>query len=179
FVRAGALLDEEQQARLRELNKRLSTLTTEFRQRVLKATNAHAVVVDDVASLRGLSEQQIAVAAEAARERGLENRYVIALLNTTTQPVLADLQDRDLRRRIFEASTSRGIEGEHATTALVAEIVQLRAARAKLLGYPTHAHYVLDDETAKTPKAVNDLLAELAPPALANARREAAEIQTL
>ncbi|HEX7034148.1 MAG TPA: M3 family metallopeptidase [Pseudomonadales bacterium] len=179
FVRAGALLDEAHQARLRELNKRLSTLTTEFRQRVLKATNAHAVVVDDVASLSGLSEQQIAVAAEAARERGLKDRYVIALLNTTTQPVLAELEDRDLRRRIFETSTSRGIDGEHATTELVAEIVRIRAERAKLLGYPTHAHYVLEDETAKTPKAVNDLLAELAPPALANARREAARIQTL
>src|SRR5690606_12455475 len=110
---------------------------------------------------------------------GLEGKWVIALLNTTTQPPLAQLENRALRKRIYEASISRGWGGEFDTTGLVAQIVQLRAERAALMGYENHAAYVLEDETALTPKAVNDMLAQLAPPAVANAKREAAEIQAL
>ena len=179
FVRAGALLGASQQARLRALNQRLSSLTTEFRRTVREETNDHAVVVDDVALLDGLSEEQIAVASEAARDRGLEGKYVIALLNTTTQPKLAQIRDRNLRKRIFEASTSRGLRGEHATTGLIAEIVKARAERASLLGFPTHAAYVLADETAQIPGAVDTMLGDLAPPALANAKAEAARLQAL
>ena len=179
FVRAGAQLSDANKGKLRELNERISSLTTQFRQKVLDGVNASAVVVNDRAELAGLSEAQIAVAAEAAKARGLEGKWVIALLNTTTQPPLAQLENRALRKRIYEASISRGWGGEFDTTGLVAQIVQLRAERAALMGYANHAAYVLEDETALTPKAVNDMLAQLAPPAVANAKREAAEIQAL
>jgi peptidyl-dipeptidase Dcp len=179
FVRAGAQLSEADKARLRSLNEQISTLTTQFRQNVLKGVNAAAVVVDDVAELEGLSPEQIAVAAEAAKARGLEGKWVIALLNTTGQPPLAQLRNRALRERIYRASISRGFGGEFDTTALIADIVRLRAERAALLGYPSHAAYVIEDETALTPDAVNKMLAQLVPPAVANAKKEAAEIQKL
>ncbi len=179
FVRAGALLDDDAQVRLKALNRKLSTLTTAFKHEVLEGVNDAAVVVDDVGQLAGLSQQRVATAAKAAKDRGLEGKYVIALVNTTTQPVLAQLEDRSLRKRIFDSSISRGLSGEHATTDLVVDIVRTRAERAKLLGYPTHAAYVLADETAQTPAAVATMLHRLAPPALANAKAEAARIQAL
>jgi len=179
FVRAGAKLSEADKAKLRQMNEQLSTLTTQFSQRVLKGVNANAVVFDQVSDLDGLSPEQIAVAAEAAKARQLPGKWVIALLNTTGQPALAQLKNRASRERIFKASVARGWGGEFDTTGLVSQIVKLRAERAELLGYPNHAAYVLEDETAKTPAAVNQMLAQLAPPALANARQEAAEIQKL
>nr|MBO2488894.1 dipeptidyl carboxypeptidase II [Gammaproteobacteria bacterium] len=179
FVRAGANLSDEDKAKLRQLNEQISSLTTEFRQRVLKGDNASAVVVEDKAMLEGLTEAQIATAAEAAKARGLEGKWVITLLNTTQQPWLSQLKNRALRERIFKASIERGWSGEFATTGLVAQIVKLRAERAALLGYPNHAAYVLEDETAQTPAAVNEMLAKLVGPAVANARREAQEIQQL
>jgi len=179
FVRAGANLSEADKATLRRLNEQISSLTTQFRQNVLKGDNAGAIGVEDKALLDGFSEEQIATAAEAAKARGLEGKWVIPLLNTTQQPALAQLKNRALRERIFKASINRGWSGEFATTELVAQIVKLRAERAALLGYPNHAAYVLEDATAKTPSAVNEMLAKLVPPALANARREAAEIQQL
>jgi peptidyl-dipeptidase Dcp len=179
FLRAGAQLADADKTRLRAVNERISTLTTQFRQNALKGVNAAAVVVEDVADLAGLSKEQVAVAAEAAKARGLDGKWVIALLNTTGQPPLAQLTNRALRERIYRASVGRGLHGEFATTGLIADIVKLRAERAALLGYPTHAAYVLADETALTAEAVNAMLAKLVPPALANARKEAAEIQKL
>lgn len=179
FIRAGAKLSDADKSKLRQMNQRLSTLTTEFSQRVLKGVNASAVVFDQVSDLDGLSPEQIAVAAEAAKTRKLEGKWVIALLNTTGQPPLAQLKNRASRERIFKASVARGWGGEFDTTALVSQIVKLRAERAALLGYPDHAAYVLEDETAKTPAAVNQMLAQLAPPAIGNAKQEAAEIQRL
>jgi len=179
FVRSGANLSEQDKAKLRELNERISSLTTEFRQMVLKGDNAGAIVVDDKAELDGFSETQIATAAEAAKARGLEGKWVIPLLNTTQQPALSQLKNRALRERIYKASISRGWSGEFATTGLIAEIVKLRAERAALLGYPHHAAYVLEDATALTADAVNKMLSDLAPAAVANARKEAAEIQQL
>ncbi len=180
FVRAGAQLSDSDKARLRTVNEQLSTLTTQFRQNVLKGVNAGAVTVDAVAELAGLSAEQIAVAAEAAKARGLEGKWVIALLNTTGQPPLSQLTNRALRERIYRASIARGADGkEFDNRALVASIVQLRAERAQLLGYANHAAYVLDDETAHTVAAVNNMLAQLATPAVANARREAADMQKL
>jgi peptidyl-dipeptidase Dcp len=179
FVRAGAKLSDADKEKLRKLNERLSTLTTQYRQAVLNGVNSSAVVVDDRAQLDGWSDEQIAVATQAAKERKLDGKYVIALLNTTGQPPLSQLTNRDLRERIFRASIERGWSGNFDTTGLIAQIVQVRAERAALLGYANHAAYVLEDETALTPKAVNAMLSQLAPAAVANARKEAADMQTL
>ena len=179
FVRAGANLSEADKTRLRQMNEQLSTLTTQFSQTVLKGVNAAAVVFDNVSDLDGLSQEQIAVAAEAAKTRKLEGKWVIALLNTTGQPPLSQLKNRASRERIYKASLNRGWGGEFDTTTLITQIARVRAERAALLGYPTHAAYVTEDETALKPQAVNGMLAQLAPPALANARNEAADMQKL
>jgi peptidyl-dipeptidase Dcp len=179
FVRAGANLSESDKGALRSINERSSMLSNEFRQTVQKGVTAAAVVIDDVSLLDGLSPEQIATAAAAAKSRKLEGKWVIALTNTTGQPPLSQLKNRALRERIYKTSLMRGVGGDFDTTRIVAEMVKLRSERARLLGYPTHAAYVLEDETALTADAVNKMLAQLAPPAVANARREAAAIQAL
>ncbi|MEO8010645.1 MAG: M3 family metallopeptidase, partial [Dokdonella sp.] len=136
------------------------------------------IVVDSREALKGMSDGAIAAAGEAAKARGLEGKFVIALQNTTGQPALASIEDRVLRQRIHEASVTRGSKGgEFDNRTIIARLVKLRAERAVLLGYPTHADYVLEDETAGTTKAVNSLLAQLAVPAVRNAGAEAADIQ--
>ena len=177
FVRAGARLSAEQRTRLKDLNKQISSLTTRFKQHVLKATADGAVVVDDVAQLDGLTPEQVGAAAEAAEARGLSGKWLIALQNTTNQPVLARLTNRALRERIYKASTARGLGGETDNTAVIAELVRLRAERAALLGYPDHAAYELADESAGTPEAVHGMIGQVAPAALARARAEAADMQ--
>ncbi|HZH44313.1 MAG TPA: M3 family metallopeptidase [Lysobacter sp.] len=180
FVRAGANLSEKDKARLKEINARLAQLGAEFSRKVLAEVNDSAVVVDSRAELDGLPEERIAAAAKAAKDRGLEGKYVVTLLNTTGQPPLSELHNRALRERIFKASVARGSRGNaNDTTGIIAEVVKLRAERARMLGYPTHAAYVLADETAKTQDAVNAMLGKLAPAAVANARREAAELQAM
>ena len=179
FVRAGAQLSEADKIKLRQMNEQLSTLTTQFSQTVLKGVNAAAVTFDNVSDLEGLSPAQIATAAEAARARKLDGKWVIALLNTTGQPPLAQMKNRAARERLYKASIGRGWGGEFDTTAMIQKIVALRSDRAALLGYPTHAAYVTEDETALTPQAVDKMLAQLAPPAVANARAEAADMQAL
>jgi peptidyl-dipeptidase Dcp len=179
FVRAGAKLAEPDKSRLKQLNEQIASLTTQFRQNLLKATKDSAVVVDNVSDLDGLSREQIGAAAEAAKARKLDGKWVITLQNTTIQPVLEDMRNRALRERIYKASISRGQGGDLDNTAIVAKIVKLRAEKATLLGYPDYAAYVLADETAGTPAAVNQMLARLAPPALANAKKEAADNQKL
>ena len=179
FVRAGARLGPAEQARLRELNGRIASLTTRFKQNVLRATADHAVVVEDRAALAGLSEPQIGAAAQAAAARGLTGQWLITLQNTTSQPALAQLKDRALRERIYRASVSRGLDGASDNTPLIADIVRLRAERAALLGYPSHAAYQLADESAGTPAAVADMIRQVAPAALARAKAEADELQRL
>lgn len=179
FIRAGSPLSDVDKTRLRELNAQLSSLTTQFQQNVLKATRNAAVVVDDVKLLDGFSEPQIAAAANAAKVRELDGKWLIAMQNTTIQPALAQLKNRALRERIYTASIGRSVGGAFDNTAVVAQIVRLRAERAKLLGYSSHAAYVLEDETAGSVAAVNKMLGELAPPAVANAKKEAADIQKL
>ncbi len=179
FVRAGAKLSETDKTRLREINGQIASLTTKFQQNVLKATKESAVVVDNAGELDGLSAEQIGAAAEAAKARKLEGKWVITLQNTTIQPVLAQLKNRALREKIYKASINRGDGGAEDTTAIVAQIVKLRAEKAALLGYPDYAAYGLADETAGTPAAVNQMLARLVPAALANAKKEAADIQKL
>jgi peptidyl-dipeptidase Dcp len=180
FVRAGAQLDDAQKAQLRTLNAELASLQTAFSQAVLAGVNAAAIVVDTREELAGLSDNEIAAAAAAAEARGLQGKYVIALLNTSGQPALASLTNRALRSRIMAASLGRGTSGgEHDTTATIARIVRLRAERAQLLGYPSHAAYVLEDATAGTVDVVNRLMADMAPAARANAEREAADMQAI
>ncbi|WP_233189127.1 M3 family metallopeptidase [Subtercola sp. Z020] len=173
FTRAGAGLSDDAKSTLRACNQRLSTLTTRFEKNLLADTNDLAVVVDDVRELDGLDTGQISAAAEAARERGLDGKFVITLVLPTGHPYLASLTDRGLRRRLMEASRSRASRGgEHDNRRLVLEISRLRAQRAELLGFPSHAAYVTSDETAKTPAAVASMLGMLAGPAARNARTE-------
>ncbi|HYC08169.1 MAG TPA: M3 family metallopeptidase [Steroidobacteraceae bacterium] len=179
FVRAGAQLQPQQKARLRDLNQQISSLTTRFKQNVLKATADSAVVVDNVGDLAGLSAEQIGAAAQAAEARALAGKWVITLQNTTNQPVLAQLSNRALRERIYRASVTRASGGATDNTVVIAELVRLRAERAVLLGYTTHAAYQLEDESAGTPQAVREMIAQVAPAALARAKAEAADIQKL
>ncbi|MFW5899339.1 MAG: M3 family metallopeptidase, partial [Jiangellaceae bacterium] len=178
FVRAGATLDAASQQRLRAINEELSALSTTFQQNLLADTNDSAVIVDDVAELDGLSKEAVAAAAEAARARGMDDGYVLELVLPTSQPCLASLTDRALRKRVMRASLGRGSNGnEHDNSSTVLRMAALRAERARLLGYPDHATYVLADRTAKTPQDVDALLGQLVPPAIANVRAEAEALQ--
>ncbi len=180
FVRAGAKLSAEDKTKLKAMNAELATLQTQFSQNLLKETNDLAVVVDTKEELAGLSDDAIAAAAEAAKSRKLEGKYVLALQNTSGQPPLSSLENRALREKIQKASVTRGSRGgELDNRAIIAKVAKLRAERAKLLGYPNHAVYVLEDETAKTVPAVNKLMSDMAPAAVANAKREAADMQAV
>jgi peptidyl-dipeptidase Dcp len=180
FVRSGALLAGADKERLTEINAELASLKTTFSQNVLNEVNSKAVVVDDVSELEGMSGSGIAAAAEAARERGLEGKYVIALLSPSNHPALATLENRGLRERIYKASISRGCSGgEFDNRENLCRIAKLRYEKAKLLGFESHAALSLDDQTAQTTGAVNDRLATLTPPAVVNARREAADLQAM
>lgn len=180
FVRSGAKLSEQQKARLREINTELSSLGTAFGQNVLNEVNDSAVLVDSKEELDGLNEGQIQAMAKAAEEAGHPGKFLIALQNTSGQPPLEALTNRALRQRIMEASLKRGTRGnEYDNREIVSKVMKLRAERANMLGYDTHAAYVLADSTAQTVDAVNKMLGGLAPVAVANARREAADMQEL
>jgi peptidyl-dipeptidase Dcp len=180
LVRAGAKLSAADKERLKAINAELASLSSQFSQNVLDEVNASAVVVEDVRELDGLTTAQVEAAAAEAKSRGLDGKYVLTLLNTTGQPVNSQLTSRALRRRVHEASVARGSRGgPYDNRAIVARTMKLRAERAALLGYPDYASYGLEDQTARTPAAVNDMLRRLAPAAVANARREAAELQAL
>ena len=178
FTLAGAALDEAQKAKLREFNQKLSTLTTRFEKNLLADTNDLAVLIDDVAELDGLGTEEISATAEAARERGLVGKYLVTLVLPTGHPYLDSLTNRDVRTRIMDASRARGSRGgDNDNRDLVLQITRLRAERARLLGFSTHAAQVTADETAKTPEAVAALLGRLAPVAAQNARAEQADLQ--
>jgi peptidyl-dipeptidase Dcp len=180
FTIAGAGLGDEEKSKLRDYNQRLSTLTTRFEKNLLADTNDLAVVIEDVAELDGLGEGEISAAAEAAKERGLDGKYLITLVLPTGHPYLASLTNRSVRERIMAASRSRGIRGgDHDNRELVLQITKLRAERARLLGFPTHAALVTADETARTPEAVDTMLRRLAPPAARNAKAEQADLQEI
>jgi peptidyl-dipeptidase Dcp len=178
FVRAGARLSAADKEQLKAYNGEIASLQSKFAQNVLKEANASALVVDTRAELAGLSDAQIDAAAAEAKKRGLDGKFVIALGNTTGQAPLASLTNRAVRERLMAASLARGSRGgEFDNRELVLRLAKLRADRAVLLGYKNFAAYSLEEETAKTPEAVNKLLGELAKPAVDNARKEAAEIQ--
>ena len=178
FVRAGARLSDAEKERMQAVNARLAALSSRFTQNVLDEVNASAVVVETRGELAGLPDDQIAAAVEAAAARDLKGRYVIPLLNTSGQPALESLDDRGLRERIMRTSLARGSRGgEYDNRGVITEMARLRAERAALLGHPNHASYILERQTARTVEAVNERLAGLAPPAAANAEREAADLQ--
>jgi peptidyl-dipeptidase Dcp len=180
FVRAGAQLSDADKTTLRALNQEESKLTTQFQNRLLEATKAGGIVVDDKAQLDGLSDGEIASAAESAKERRLAGKWVLPLQNTTQQPVQASLTNRALREKLFRSSTTRAEHGDtNDTRELIKRLAQLRAERAKLLGFPNRAAYVLDDQMAKTPEAAIKLLTDLVPAATARARGEAANMQAV
>ncbi|WP_335984160.1 M3 family metallopeptidase [Streptomyces sp. CA2R106] len=170
FVRAGARLSPADRERLRELNARIAAAATEFGQNVLAAGKDGALVLDDPAQLSGLSADAVAAAAANARELGREGSWVLSLRNFTNQLELALLDDRDVRRRLLAAAMDRA---QDTNGPLAVTLATLRAERAALLGYPSHAAYTAADTTAGSTEAVTDLLARLVPPAVANARREA------
>ncbi len=177
---AGAGLDDDQKERLKDYNQKLSTLTTRFEKNLLADTNDLAIVIDDPAELEGLGAGEISAAAEAAKERGLDGKHLVTLVLPTGHPYLSDLARRPVREKIMAASRARGIRGgEHDNRELVLEIAKLRAERARLLGFETHAGYVTADETAKTPEAVAEMLGRLAPPAARNARAEQKDLEEL
>ena len=162
YERGGIHLQGEQQDRLKEINERLATLSTRFDKLLVAGRNAAAVHVTDVAQVDGLGADDLAGAAEAARAADLEG-WLLELTNTTQQPQLAVLTDRDTRRRLFEASVNRGVGGEHDSRAVLLEIAHLRDERARLLGFPHHAAYVAQDGCAGSTQAVNDILGRLGP----------------
>ncbi len=180
FVRAGAELSEPDKARMRALNQELSKLSTDFSNKLLAGTKAAALVVDNVSELDGLTADEIKTAAQAAKDRGLTGKWVLPLRNTTQQPAQAELKNRAVRQRLFELSTTRTERGDtNDTRATIRRMAELRAEKAKLLGYPTWAAYVLEPEGAKTPQNAIKLLTDLAPAAVAKAHAEAADMQKL
>ncbi|MBN4053898.1 M3 family metallopeptidase [Haliea sp. AH-315-K21] len=180
FIRAGAELNATDKQRLRTINTELAELSTRFGQNVLNEVNSLAIVVDNRIELAGLSDAEIQAAADAATARDFPGKYVIPLLNTSDQPSLAKLENRELRQRIYETSLSRGNSGgEYDNREILSRTVSLRSEKAQLLGFATHADYILQNQTAQTVDAVNQSLAGLIPPAVANARREAADLQAM
>ncbi|MCC2972750.1 M3 family metallopeptidase [Massilia sp. IC2-476] len=178
FVRAGAKLSSADKDKLRAYNSKLAALQTQFSQNVLKEVNASAFVVDTREELAGLPEKAIVAAAAEAKKRGLDGKFVIPVVNTTQQGPLSQLSNRGTREKLLSISTVRGSRGgEFDNRDIVLQLAKLRAERAELLGYSSHAAYSLEDQTAKDTTAVNRLLSDLAAPAVRNAKKEAAEIQ--
>jgi peptidyl-dipeptidase Dcp len=180
FVRAGANLSEADKTKLRQLNQEESKLTTEFQSRLLAATKAGALVIDDVKELDGMSEGEIAAAAAAAKQRGLDGKWVIPLQNTTQHPAQTSLKNRAVRERLFKASTMRAEHNDsNDTRGIVKRLAELRADRAQLLGFPNYSAFALDNQMAKTPANATKLLTDLVPASTAKARSEIREMQAL
>src|SRR5437764_2258953 len=178
FVRAGAKVADTDKEKLKKINTELATLQTQFEQNVLKEKNASSVVVDRKEDLAGLSDDQMSGVAAAGKAEHKEGKFVVQMQNTTGQPRLGSLQDRQLRERIMQTAVARNSHGgEFDTRNIVMRTAQLRAEKAKLLGYENWAAYQLEDQTAHDVPTVNKLLSDLAPPAVANAKREAADMQ--
>ena len=178
YTLAGAALSEADREALKAINEELSTLETQFAKHGLAESNDLAVEVDSVEELAGLSEGEIAAAAAAAADRGLEGKYLITMVNFTGHPWLASLTNRSLRQRIMANSLIKGARGNDSDVRkIVVQMATLRAKRAKLLGFATHAAAVTVDETAGTPQNVHNMLRQIAPAAVRNARAEAQLLQ--
>jgi peptidyl-dipeptidase Dcp len=180
FVHAGARLSVADKARLKTLNKEESTLSTQFTNKLLAATKAGALVVDDQAKLAGLSAGEIASAAQAAKDRGLTGKWVLPLQNTTQQPQLQSLSDRATRQALFTASWTRAERNDaNDTRKTIERLAEIRAEQAKLLGFPNYAAWKLEDQMAKTPVTALNFMHQLVTPATDRARAEAADIQAV
>lgn len=179
FTRNGALLSAADKEELKKLNNRLTELYSKFNSNLLKATNAYQLVVDDPAMLSGLPESTIALAADEAKQRGLDGKWVFTLHAPSRLPVLQFADNRDLRRQIYEAYTTQASSGEYNNYPIIGEIVKTRAAKAKLLGYPDYAAYMTANVMAKTPENAENLLMQIWRPAIKRVDKEVAEMQTL
>ncbi|WP_390474541.1 M3 family metallopeptidase [Altererythrobacter sp. MTPC7] len=175
MVQAGAMLTDAQKTEVKAINTRLSEITTEFGQRVREATVDNALIVDTREELAGLSDSEIDAAAKLAAEKGMPGKFAIALQNTTQQPSLPALENRDVREKLFMLSYNRADQGgENDTRALIAEIASLRAQKAALFGQPDWASYVMYDRMAKNPQTALDFMEQMVPALAATQRREAA-----
>lgn len=178
FVRAGARLTEDEQIRIREINEEISSLTTQFQENVLSITQERAIIVENEDELAGLSSDRINAASEAAEERGHDGKYLFTITNTTRQPILTNLNNRELRQRIWEASAYRGIgdDGGIDNRPIILDLARLRAERAELLGHPNWASFALEPQTAQYPDNALDMMSDLLPAVTANTSQEAAQI---
>jgi peptidyl-dipeptidase Dcp len=178
LIHAGAHLTEAQRDRLKELNEELSKLETQFGKNVLADTNDLAVLVDSEKELDGLSENQIAAAAAAAKDRGHDGKWLIGMVNFTGNPVLDSLTNRELRKKIMEASKKKANRpNENDNKPVLLQMVKLRAERAKLFGKETHAEHVIAVQTAEHPDNVHAMLRKIAPAAVRNAKAEAEDLK--
>lgn len=178
FILAGAKLTEAQKAELKSLNTEAASLTSQFNQKLLAADKAGGLVVDYAHQLEGLSADDIASAAQAATDKGLDDRWLIALLNTTQQPALSVLHDRQTRENLFKAAWNRTQKNdENDTREIVLRLANLRARRAQLLGFDSYASWSIADQMAKTPKAALKFMRGIVPAARARAEREQGDIQ--
>ncbi|PTB89582.1 dipeptidyl carboxypeptidase II, partial [Pseudidiomarina aestuarii] len=180
FVRAGAQLNEQEKEQIRAINSELSELTTQFQQNLMKLADENLIVVDSAEELAGLSASQIQQLADAATAAGHDGKYAIKITNTTRQPILQSLENRELRQRVWEASANRGT-GNTATDnrPLAARLAELRADKAALLGYDNWGQYVLETSMAKEPAAAQDMLRDLVPAVVSNVRAEQLAIQEM
>ncbi len=180
FVRGGANLNEEQKTQLREINGKLSELTIKFGNNLLADTNTFELVIDKKEDLAGLSEGVIAAAAETAKKRGKEGKWVFTPNRPSSTPFLTYADNRELRKQMYMGYIMRGDNNnENDNKKILAEISALRAQKAKLMGYESHAHFQLEERTAKTPDRVFDLLDKVWPAALDKARLEVADMQKM
>ena len=180
FLHAGAGLSDSQREEIQKINEELSTLQTEFSKRVLSETNDLAVFADDIKELDGLSENQIKACKAAAESRGIQDKYMIGAVNFTGHPLLRSLKIRELRRKIMQASLSKGLRGnDFDTRQVLLKMVKLRAKRAEIFGKRSHAQYSLSEQTAGSPEKVHAMLRKIAPAALANAKAEGRDLERL
>jgi peptidyl-dipeptidase Dcp len=180
FVRAGAALDDDAKARLGVVNQRLAELATRFSQNLLADENERPLWLDEEADLAGLSAAQRSAAAAAASARGEPGRWAVLNTRSSVEPFLTHADRRDLRERAWRAFVDRGDNGDqHDNKALIAETLLLRAERARLLGYPTHAHWRVEHAMARTPERAVELLERVWPPAVARVREEVADLQAI
>ncbi len=177
FRQSGIQLDDDGQERLRAVNAELSRLGTDFGQRVKEAMKTSALLVDDAAELSGLPADDVASAAEAARAAGHDGKFLLTLIQPSNQPAMAALENRDVRRRLYQASISRGSSGGSLDVRdLVKSMVRLRAEKARLLGFANYAELTVDRQTAPDFEAVQSMMNRLAPAAVRNADTEAAAL---
>jgi peptidyl-dipeptidase Dcp len=180
FAFAGALLSEVERETVKQLNQELATLQAQFSQKVLADSNDLAVVIEKVELLDGLSDAQIAACKQAARDKNLPDAWVIPVVNFSGHPFLQNLRNRDVRKEVMQASLKKGIQGnENDTREILTTMAKLRARKAKLFGFSSHAEYVLSRQTAKHPARVVEMIEKLAVSAVRNARNEAAELQAI